>query len=229
MTDVALLNEKSPSQYVSILWGINAEAERLGRLIGDLLVLARADEEYTPLERMPLRLDLIAHDVAAASSLLANERGIQLRVQTLGPVVVLGHDAQILQVVLNIVHNDLTYTTPRGLVTLRVETAGDWALLSVNDTGIGIEPEHLPHVFERFYRANPAYAHSMGGSGLGLAIVDWVVGAHGGEVTVQSQVGVGFAFTLLLLLATSSAAAPNKELLPVEKTGKLNGALIEPT
>jgi heavy metal sensor kinase len=207
MTDVALLNDKSPAEYVGVLWGINAEAERLGRLISDLLRIARDDEAQTPLERAPLRLDLIAHDVASVSSVLANERHIQLRVETSGPVVILGDADRILQAVLNLIQNALTDTPPGrgGLVTIRVSEEGSMAVLSVTDNGIGIEPGHLPHIFERFYRASPESAHAQGGSGLGLSIVDWVVGAHNGEVTVQSQVGRGSTFTMYLPLATSSA------------------------
>jgi two-component system, OmpR family, sensor kinase len=210
MTDVALLNDKSPAEYVGVLWGINAEAERLGRLIGDLLALARDDEAQTPLERTPLRLDLIAHDVAAVSSVLANERHIQLRVETSGPVVVLGDADRILQAVLNLIQNALTYTPAGrgGLVTIRVMEEGSSAILSVTDNGTGIEPGHLPHIFERFYRASPESAHSQGGSGLGLSIVDWVVGAHDGEVTVQSQVGVGSTFTMYLPLASAATSTP---------------------
>jgi signal transduction histidine kinase len=224
MTDVALLNEKSSTDYVGVLWGINAEAERLGRLISDLLRLARDDEGETPLERAPLRLDLIAHDVAAVSLVLANERQIQLRVETSGPVVVLGDADRILQAVLNLIQNALTYTPAGrgGLVTIRVTEEGSMAALSVTDNGIGIEPGHLPHIFERFYRANPESAHSHGGSGLGLSIVEWVVGAHKGEVTVQSQVGKGSTFTMYLPLASASAsmrAVPPRSLVSGKKGG----------
>jgi two-component system, OmpR family, sensor kinase len=207
MTDVALLHDKSPAEYVGALWGINAEAERLGRLISDLLRIARDDEAETPLERAPMRLDLIAHDVAAVSSVLADERQIRLRVETSGPVVVLGDADRILQAMLNLIQNALTYTPAGrgGLVTIRVGEEGSMAVLSVTDNGIGIEPGHLPHIFERFYRASPDSAHAQGGSGLGLSIVDWVVGAHNGEVTVQSQVGRGSTFTIYLPLPTASA------------------------
>jgi two-component system, OmpR family, sensor kinase len=220
MTDVALLNDKSPAEYVGVLWGINAEAERLGRLISDLLRIARDDEAETPLERAPLRLDLIAHDVAGVSLVLANERQIQLRVETSGPVVVFGDPDRILQAVLNLIQNALTYTPAGrgGLVTIRVTEEDSMAILSVSDNGIGIEPGHLPHIFERFYRASPESVHAKGGSGLGLSIVDWVVGAHNGEVTVQSQVGKGSTFTIYLPLASSSAS-----MLAVQQRSLVSG------
>jgi two-component system, OmpR family, sensor kinase len=223
MTDVALLNQKSPAEYTSVLWGINAEAERLGRLIGDLLTLARADEVHVPLARGPLRLDTMAMDVASVSSVLAEERGIVLRVETAGPVMVLGDGDRILQAALNLVHNALTYTpeNSRGLVTLRVWSEGDTALFSVTDTGIGIDSDHLPHIFERFYRTDRARAHSFSGSGLGLAIVDWVVSTHGGSISVNSRVGVGSTFCIRLPLASAEGGGlPQRpRLLAVGKNG----------
>jgi heavy metal sensor kinase len=210
MTDVALLREKTPDEYVGVLWDINAEAERLGRLISDLLALARADEGQTPLDRRLLRLDLIAADVAAVSALLASEKSIRLAVETSGPVEVLGDADRLLQAVLNLLHNALTYTPANsgGSVTIRVWAEVDMALLAISDTGIGIEPEHLPYIFERFYRADPARIHSYGGSGLGLSIVSWVVGAHGGSVKVESRPGYGSTFTIRLPLAPVAVTSP---------------------
>ena len=224
MTDVALLKEKSPAEYTSVLWGINAEAERLGRLIGDLLTLARADEVHVPLARAPLRLDTMAMDVASVSSVLAEERGIELRVETAGPVVVLGDGDRILQAALNLVHNALTYTpaNSRGLVTLRVWSEGDAAHFCVTDTGIGIDSDHLPHIFERFYRADPARAHSFSGSGLGLAIVDWVVSAHGGTVSVNSRIGAGSTFCMRLPLASEAVGSLSPRRI---QAGGKNGSL----
>ncbi len=212
LTDVALLQEKTPAEYRDILSDINAEAERLGRLIGDLLALARADEGYTPLERVPLRLDSIAHDVAAVSAILARERGIELQVETSGPVVVLADQDRLLQAILNLLNNALAYTPANsgGNITVHVSRDETDAVLSVSDTGIGVAPEHLPHIFERFYRADPARVYAPGSSGLGLAIVDWVVRAHNGSVTVESIVGSGSTFTIRLPLATPATIRSGK-------------------
>ncbi len=212
LTDVALLQEKTPAEYRDILSDINAEAERLGRLIGDLLALARADEGYTPLERVPLRLDSIAHDVAAVSAILARERGIELQVETSGPVVVLADQDRLLQAILNLLNNALANTPANsgGNITVHVSRDETDAVLSVSDTGIGVAPEHLPHIFERFYRADPARVYAPGSSGLGLAIVDWVVRAHNGSVTVESIVGSGSTFTIRLPLATPATIRSGK-------------------
>jgi len=200
-TDVALLGARTQQDYITVLQGINAEAERLGHLISDLLALARGDEGRTQFEREPVRLDLVAGAVAANAELLAAERGITLEVQAPRPVTILGDEARLIQVVMNLLENAVRYTNPGGRVTVTVEAQQDQALLLVRDTGIGIAPEHLPHLFERFYRADPARRRTGGGSsGLGLAIVEWIVCAHGGTVAVESRVGRGSSFTVTLPL-----------------------------
>src|SRR5258706_10912414 len=180
-TDVARLWAKTPQDYITVLEGVNAEAERLGHLISDLLALARGDEGRTQFEREPVRLDLAASAVAANTEFLAAECGITLEVQAPRPVTILGDEARLIQVVMNLVENAVRYTNPGGRVTVTVEARQDQARLAVRDTGIGIAPEHLPHIFERFYRADPARRRTGGSSnGLGLSIVEWVVHAHGG-------------------------------------------------
>ncbi len=202
-TDVALLGASTQQDYVTVLQGINAEAERLGNLISDLLALARGDEGRTQFEREPVRLDLLAGAVAANGEPLAAERAITLEVQAPRPVTILGDEARLIQVVMNLLENAVRYTHPGGRVTVVVEARKNQARLAVRDTGIGIEPEHLPHIFERFYRVDPARRHRGGSSsGLGLSIVEWVVRAHGGAVAVESQLGQGSCFTVTLPLAS---------------------------
>jgi signal transduction histidine kinase len=104
---------------------------------------------------------------------------------------------------MSLVDNALTYTNEGGTITLSVETDGNVVCLGVEDTGIGIAPEDVTHIFERFYRADPARSRANGNSGLGLSIADWVVRAHGGSIDVESQVGVGSTFTVRLPLVPS--------------------------
>lgn len=203
ITDVALEEPLGLEECVEALRDINAEAERLGQLTNDLLTLARVDEEQMPLDREPVRLDLLAFDVAATMEPLVVERGIALQVQELEPVTVLGDTARLIQVMMGLVDNALTYTNAGGTVTLGIEVHSAAARLVVRDTGIGIAEEDVAHIFERFYRADPARSRAAGGSGLGLAIADWVVRAHGGSIAVKSQVGQGSTFTVTLPLAPS--------------------------
>jgi heavy metal sensor kinase len=200
-TDLALQQPCEKEEYVTVLSAINREAERLGHLISDLLALARGDEGKTSFEMETVTLDLIAEAVAANAETLALERGVTLQVDTSEPVSVYGDEARLIQVLMNLLDNALLYTNAGGSVILNVVSTGNQARLTVRDTGIGIAPEHLAHIFERFYRADFARVHREGGNnGLGLAIVDWIVHAHGGTITVESQPGQGSTFIVELPL-----------------------------
>jgi heavy metal sensor kinase len=207
MAEMALLNALTTEEYVSALSAISAEAERLGYLISDLLALARIDEGQTRLEREPVRLDRLVYAVVAQAKSMANERAITLEVQAPEPIVIFGDETRLIQMVMNLLDNALLYTNPGGEVTLTTTVKQRQAILSIRDTGIGIAPEHLPHIFERFYRADPARVRTEGNnSGLGLAIVDWVVRAHGGVITVESQVGQGSTFVITLPVLAEEAS-----------------------
>jgi heavy metal sensor kinase len=219
ITDVALEDTLNLAEYHEILSEINAESERLGLLINDLLVLARADEDQMPLDHEPVRLDLLASDVADTMEPLANERGINLQLQTLEPATVMGDTARLIQVLMGLVDNALAYTNAGGTVTLNVEARDDVVCLTVRDTGIGISEEDRAHIFERFYRADPARSRAAGGSGLGLSIAQWVIQAHGGTISVESQLGQGSTFTVKLPQAASAPTSPGMgKVIPVQST-----------
>lgn len=206
ITDVALEDTLSLAEYREILSEINAESERLGLLINDLLVLARADEDQMPLDHEPVRLDLLACDVVDTMEPLANECGIALQLQTLEPATVMGDTARLIQVLMSLMDNALTYTNAGGTITLNVAVHGTEACLTVRDTGIGISSSEMPYIFERFYRADPARSRAAGGSGLGLSIAQWVIQTHGGSIAVESQVGQGSTFIVSLPLAPPVAS-----------------------
>ena len=215
ITDVALAQPLSPEEYEAVLRDVNAETERLSQLINDLLALARTDEGQVQLDREPVRLDLLAFDVALTMEPLAVERGITLQMRKLEPATVLGDTARLIQAMMGLVDNALTYTNAGGTVTLNVEVSDTSAYFIVRDTGIGISPQDAVHIFERFYRADPARSRAAGGSGLGLALVDWVVRAHGGSIAVESQPGLGSTFKVSLPLTPATAAHPD-DLTPVQ-------------
>jgi two-component system OmpR family sensor kinase len=204
MTEVALSQPSNVEDYVAVLREVNAETERLGLLINDLLTLARADEGQVLFDYDAVRLDLLAADVVESMEPLAAERGISLRTGVLQAATVPGDAARLIQVIMSLVDNAIMYTNVGGKVTLSVEVRQEQACLVVADTGIGISPKDKEHIFERFYRADPARSRAAGGSGLGLAIVDWVVKAHGGSITVESQLGKGSTFTVMLPLETAA-------------------------
>lgn len=202
-TSIALLKRLTPIDYETILQEVTTETERLGHLLNDLLALSRGDEGQAKFEQEPVRLDLLARATADQARVLAEERQINLSIQADQPVTVIGDEARFIQIVLNLLDNALHYTQPGGSVQVQVEaTRQQTAVLYVRDTGIGIASEHLPHIFERFYRADPSRQQTSGSnSGLGLAIVDWLVRVHRGTIAVESTPGVGSCFTLAFPLA----------------------------
>ncbi|WP_376794059.1 sensor histidine kinase [Thermogemmatispora sp.] len=192
-----------------------AEAQRMGRLINDLLLLARSDEQRrlsSPRGAPALvHLDDLLLEVfrqyrrllpsLQTESGAQREEGPRLVLLQTMPVQVYGDADALKQALVALLDNALKYTPTEGVVTLALSVSGGEALLSVNDTGIGIAPEDLPFIFERFYRADRVRSREPGGSGLGLAIVRSIVQAHGGSVDVESRPGQGSTFTIRLPLA----------------------------
>jgi heavy metal sensor kinase len=198
-TDVALLHATTQQEYISVLSNVNSEAERLSKLINDLLALARGDEGQTKFESEPVKLDQLVDIVAANAEPLAADHGITIQRGILEPVTILADEARLIQMVMNLVDNAILYTNRGGTVTVSVAWKQEQASIRIQDTGVGIPPEHVPHIFERFYRVDPARTRTEGGSsGLGLAIVEWIVRAHKGAIVVDSVPGKGTTFTVNL-------------------------------
>jgi signal transduction histidine kinase len=191
-------DSRPPTQALS---AIADQAQRLGRLITTLLQLSRADEGRLESEREALRVAPLLQDVVAGMRPLAEERGITLRLGALEEGSVLGDLTQLILILMNLVDNALTYTPRGGQVRLSCQRQEAQMVIAVEDTGIGVAPADLPHIFERFYRADPARQRATGGSGLGLAIVETLVQAHQGRVTVESALGAGSRFLIWLPLA----------------------------
>ncbi|GCE07717.1 sensor histidine kinase [Dictyobacter aurantiacus] len=197
--DIALRKSRTPQEYTIVLQSISAETERLSQLISDLLALARGDEGQAQFERETVHLDTLIEAVAANAEELAHKRDICLSVQTLPPVTLLGDEARLIQMILNLLDNAIRYTNPGGSVQVGLLTNSSEVQFIVQDTGIGIAPEHLPHIFERFYRVDPSRTRTEGsGTGLGLSIVEWIVRKHEGSIEVSSQVGQGSCFIVHL-------------------------------
>jgi signal transduction histidine kinase len=202
--EVALRAARTVPEYQTILQTIQDETERMSRIIEQLLLLARADSGELKLERRPVALDDLIREVVHRAEVLAAARPIQLRTKGLEPLWLEGDEDRLRQLVLNLVDNAIKYTPPGGdvCVRLRLQTdpggAAPRAVVEIEDTGIGIEPASLPRIFDRFYRIDKARSRAEGGSGLGLAICRWIVEAHGGQIDVRSQVGIGSCFMVVL-------------------------------
>src|SRR6185503_18668575 len=155
-TSIVLLQPQKRQEYITVLHEVNTEAERLGKLISDLLALARGDEGHAPFERESVHLDVLVEATAASLQPLAEERAVQLTVHAEQTVTLMGDEARLIQVVMNLLENALRYTNAGGQVSLTVQLGPDQVQVVVQDTGIGIAPEHLPHLFGRFYQVDPA-------------------------------------------------------------------------
>lgn len=177
---------------------IQAESDRMTRMVGDLLLLAQADAGQ-PIRWENVELDTLVLEVYRQMRPIAD--GIELNISEEDQVCVMGDADRLKQLLLNLVDNAIKYTPKDGKVTFGLRRAESWAVLTVADTGIGIPAQDLPHVFERFYRVDKARSRAAGGTGLGLSIVQWIVQAHGGKIDVQSEPGKGTRFTVRLPLA----------------------------
>jgi heavy metal sensor kinase len=179
----------------AVLADVGTEAERLGRLVNDLLALARADAGQR-ITRTPVDLDRIVVEVMRAMRHQAGD--VDLGITTLEPAIVDGDPDRLKQVLVILIENALRYTPAGGHVRVSLQRQDGEAVLTVEDTGIGIARVDLPHVFDRFYRADPARSRVAGGSGLGLAIAKWIVEAHGGRIEIDSEPDHGAIFRVWL-------------------------------
>ena len=176
----------------------SSEAHRMARLVADLLALARADAGV-PLKHDPVELDRLVLDVLGEARHLA--RGQRIQVVKVEPTMVRGDQDRLRQLFLNLVENSLKYTATSGHVTVSIGREGTNATVVIRDDGVGIGAADLPHVFDRFYRADPARSRDPGGSGLGLSIAKWVASEHGGSLELESRLGVGTSVTVRLPVA----------------------------
>jgi two-component system, OmpR family, sensor kinase len=182
-----------------ILTEIECEASRMTRLVADLLVLARADAGIV-LKRCPVDLDATALEAFREARHLA--QGQSLTLDPFVPARVEGDEDRLKQLVLGLLDNALKYTPAEGLVTVGLIPKGSEVEVIVSDTGVGISAEDLPHVFERFYRADPARGRDPGGTGLGLSIARWIVEQHEGEIRIESELNKGTTVRVRLPLGS---------------------------
>jgi two-component system OmpR family sensor kinase len=197
----AITTPNLPQDTLATLEETLQEIKRMTELVEALLTLARADEGIAPLHREPVDLRGIVEEARETGELLAEEAGVQMEVATPGEPVVVSVDAtRIRQLILNLLTNAVKYTPAGGSVRLQLGPANGKLTLSVADTGIGIAPGDLPHIFDRFWRADSARTRTgeRPGAGLGLAICKWIAEAHGGQIDVVSRPGRGTTFTVTL-------------------------------
>ncbi|HXG61196.1 MAG TPA: ATP-binding protein [Planctomycetota bacterium] len=205
--ETALQDRRPPDEYERILGSVSEEVARMNRIVGDLLALARMDlrRHALPKERVPL-LQLL-EETRETWAPAAEARGIRIHLEG-PPAEVAGDPVALRRVFMNLVENAVKYNREGGRVDLRLDRADGWVRVAVRDTGLGIPPEHLPHLFRRFYRVDRARSRETGGAGLGLALCKSFVEAHEGRIRVESVPGRGSCFTVELPALDGPPAAP---------------------
>lgn len=192
-----------PEVMERFLNAIYNEAERAGKVFEDLLELARIDSGRE-CRFEPVNLGDILAQVLERFEKLAERKGLTVKKQVTDDLVILTDPDALTQILSNLIDNAIKYTM-QGEISVSVEQVeavdGDWVAIHIRDTGIGIPPEHLPRIFERFYRVDKARSRQQGGFGLGLSIAKKLTELIGGEITVQSEVGKGSTFTVWLPLS----------------------------
>jgi heavy metal sensor kinase len=172
------------------------ELDRLARLIDQILTLARAESGQIRLTFAPVDVGALAASLVEQLEPVAQARTIDLRCERNGTVMVKGDAGWLQRLLLNLLDNAIKFTREGGQVVLRVSHEAGRARIDVRDTGIGMPPDVMPHVFERFFQADPARSSVNDGAGVGLSLVKWIVDRHEGTISVNSRVGEGTTFTV---------------------------------
>ena len=192
---VTLSKERPPAQYKQVLESCTEELERLSRMVSQMLFLASASQPSAPLSFETIELQEEAIKVTELFSLSAEEKQMSLRVQ--GSAQVSGDRLMIQRAISNLLSNAIRHGTPGSEVTITLASQPDAISLAVRNAGEGIEAEHLPRLFDRFYRVHASRSRQQGGTGLGLAIVRSIMNVHEGRATVTSEPGDATTFSLI--------------------------------
>ncbi len=218
-----LVRDESSQELRDRLGSILEEVARLERLVSGLLALSRLDAGDAQREWVDVDLGELASSTVEQMRLVADDRGVQLDAARLRPLTVRGDRGRLKQVIVNLLDNAIKFTPRGGIVSLRTDQRPDLAVLEVRDTGVGIPREALPHVFERFFRADEARTRdgdaAQGGAGLGLSIVRSICTAHGAEIDVESAPGRGSCFRLKFPRPPFPHSALTPSLHPVQSSG----------
>jgi signal transduction histidine kinase len=214
----ALTHAGTPPEALEALDETLEQINRMTEMVDSLLTLARADEGSATLAVAPTDLRQLVEEASETANILGEAPGIAVRTELPETPVMLAVDqSRIRQLLLNLVTNAIKYTPPGGRISLGLVDRGESVALVVGDNGIGIAPGDLPHIFDRFWRADVARNRSgdRPGTGLGLAITKWVAEAHGGTINAQSRPGRGTVFTVTLPraggVATGEPAIPDTD------------------
>lgn len=177
---------------------ISRTADRMQRLVADLLLLTKSEKSKVALKLVPLRFDMLLREVLGEFGDLFEDKGIELQADTIVPTRVSGDKDALYRMLANLFENALNYTNTGGSVIVSLVHSGNNLVLKVADTGVGIPADALDKIFERFFRVDESRSRAKGGAGLGLAIVKAITESHNGQIHVASELGKGTTFTITI-------------------------------
>ncbi len=201
---LALRKKRTQEDYRKSLELISQEAGHMSAVVGKLLYLARIDAGNDQVNFERINLKELLTELSSDIEVLAREKGLEFKLAPLEGLILEGDRVKLEQLFLNLLENAIRYTPSGGSISASVVREGKTAVIAIKDTGIGISKEHIPHLFERFYRVDKARSRAEGGAGLGLAICKHIAQVHNGKIKVESQAGKGSTFSVSLPLAESS-------------------------
>jgi heavy metal sensor kinase len=199
--EVGLRKRRRPEEYKEILSSNLEEINHMSQIVDDLLFLSKADTGEIHLQKHRINLAKLVSEVYAQTQMIAMTKDIRVHIDNDVEGVVIGDRLKLRELLLNLMDNGVKYTPEGGEMKIALEKDDGRFKLQVMDNGIGIAPADQPHIFDRFFRVDKARSREAGGSGLGLSICKWIAEAHGGEISVESDLGKGSTFTVTLPLA----------------------------
>ncbi len=212
--EVAVFTAETPEQYREAVINALEDVEKLSSIVRALLLLSQAESGNVVLQKAPVDLSELAADVVDQFQIPAEEKRVTLTADLEPGAIVSGDHTQLERLLSNLLSNAVKYTPAGGAVRVRAGLADEagWARLIVEDNGMGIPEENLPHIFDRFYRVRNAQTNQVQGLGLGLSFVAWIVEVHGGKIDVNSTEGAGTRFTVLLPLPDAARETSPSEV-----------------
>ena len=196
--ELILSKQRKQEEYQEVISSNLEEINYMSKVLEDLFVLSKSDENQVNLDYKPVDLRALVEEVCKHAEILAEEKNIKIIIAFLEPIEIKGDEVRLRQMVWNVLQNGIKYTQQGGELKISLQNEGDFALLTIQDTGIGIPEEDLPLIFNRFYRVDKARTRDEGGSGLGLSICRQIAEAHKGKIEVESKLGVGTRFKIRL-------------------------------
>jgi len=216
--EVGLRRRRYPEEYRKIMNSNLEEVNHMSQIVDDLLFLSKADTGEIHLQRHRINLTKLVSEVYAQAKMIATTKHINVHMSNDVDGAVIGDRLKLRALLLNLVDNGVKYTPEGGEMRITLERDDSRFKLQVMDNGIGISAEDQPHIFDRFFRVDKARSREAGGSGLGLSICKWIAQAHGGEISVDSEIGKGSVFTVTLPLAPPHGGTTRSKTNPPRKS-----------